>query len=288
MQAVERANWRSLLYVPANVRRFVEKAPHSGADAVILDLEDSVPAAAKEEARAQLAEAVAVCRTGVGTVLVRINRSLPLAVRDIEAAAAAGADGVLVTKSAGPEHIILLSEMLDELERGSGTPRPMMLVPMIETAAAVAVMASIAAASPRVVGILAGAEDLAAECGCTADDELIVLIKRQMVLAAAAAGIAPLGTLGSVADFRDIEKVREIALRSRRSGFTGGTCIHPALIPILNAAFSPSEEEIALAKRQIAAADAAQREGRNSFEVDGRMVDEPILRRARRLLAATR
>lgn len=288
MLAVERATWRSLLYVPANVRRFVEKAPHSGADAVILDLEDSVPAAAKAEARAQLADAVAVCRTGVKTVLVRINRSLPLAVRDIEAAAAAGADGLLVTKSAGAEHIILLSEMLDELERGTGNTRPMMLVPMIETAAAVAVMASIASASPRVVGILAGAEDLAAECGCAADDELIVLVKRQMVLAAVAAGIAPLGILGSVADFRDVAKVCEIALRSRRSGFTGGTCIHPSLVPILNEAFSPSDEEIALAKRQVAAADAAQREGRNSFEVDGRMVDEPILRRARRLLAATR
>jgi citrate lyase subunit beta/citryl-CoA lyase len=288
MLAAERATWRSLLYVPANVRRFVEKAPQSGADAVILDLEDSVPAAAKAEARAQLADAVAVCRTGVKTVLVRINRSLPLAVRDIEAAAAAGADGMLVTKSAGAEHIVLLSEMLDELERGTGIARPMMLIPMIETAAAVAVMASIAAASPRVVGILAGAEDLAAECGCSADDELIVMIKRQMVLAAVAAGIAPLGILGSVADFRDVAKVREIALRSRRSGFTGGTCIHPSLVPILNEAFSPSEEEIALAKRQVAAADAAQREGRNSFEVDGRMVDEPILRRARRLLAATR
>lgn len=285
--ARERANWRSLLYVPANVRRFVEKAPQSGADAIILDLEDSVPAAAKADARAQLMDAVAVCRAGVGTVLVRINRSLPLAVRDIEAAAAAGADGLLVTKAAGAEHIRLLDEMLDELEQGGGSA-PMVLVPVIETASAVAVMAEIAAASKRIVGMLTGAEDLAAECGCTADDELIVMIKRQMVVAAAAAGIAPLGTLGSVADFRDAAKVREVALRSRRSGFTGGTCVHPSLVAILNAAFSPSEDEVALAKRQVAAAEEAAREGRGSLEVDGRMVDEPILRRARRVLAAAR
>jgi citrate lyase subunit beta/citryl-CoA lyase len=285
--ARERATWRSLLYVPANVRRFVEKAPQSGADAIILDLEDSVPAAAKADARAQLIDAVATCRTGVGTVLVRINRSLPLAVRDIEAAVAAGADGLLVTKAAGPEHIGLLDEMLDELEQGKGAAR-MVLVPVIETASAVAVMAQIAAASTRIVGMLTGAEDLAAECGCTADDELIVMIKRQMVVAAAAAGIAPLGTLGSVADFRDAEKVREVALRSRQSGFTGGTCVHPSLVAILNAAFSPSEDEIALAKRQVAAAEEAAREGRGSLEVDGRMVDEPILRRARRVLAAAR
>lgn len=281
----ERATWRSLLYVPANVRRFVEKAPQSGADAIILDLEDSVPAAAKADARAQLMDAVATCRTGAGTVLVRINRSLPLAVRDIEAAVAAGADGLLVTKAAGPEHIGLLDEMLDELEQGAAR---MVLVPVIETASAVAVMAQIAAASKRIVGMLTGAEDLAAECGCTADDELIVMIKRQMVVAAAAAGIAPLGTLGSVADFRDAAKVREVALLSRRSGFTGGTCVHPSLVPILNAAFSPSEDEIALAKRQVAAAEEAAREGRGSLEVDGRMVDEPILRRARRVLAAAR
>jgi citrate lyase subunit beta/citryl-CoA lyase len=133
-----------------------------------------------------------------------------------------------------------------------------------------------------------GAEDLAAECGCAADDELMVMLKRQLVLAAVVAGIAPLGTLGSVADFRDPMKVGEIALKSRRSGFVGGTCIHPSLVPILNTAFSPSADEITLAKRQVAAADAAAREGRGSFEIDGRMVDEPILRRARRLLSTAR
>jgi citrate lyase subunit beta/citryl-CoA lyase len=279
----ERASWRSLLYVPANVRRFVDKAPQSGADAVILDLEDSVPAAAKADARAQLAEAVPICRTGGGTVLVRINRPLALAVRDIEAAAAAGADGLLVTKAAGPEHISLVAEMLDELDAGAA--RPMVLLPVIETAAAVPQMAAIAAASPRIVGMLTGAEDLAAECGCKADDELILMIKRQMVLAAIAAGIAPLGTLGSVADFRDPDRVRQVAVQARRSGFTGGTCVHPSLVPILNAAYSPSEDEIALAKRQIAAAEAAAAEGRGSLEVDGRMVDEPILRRARQIVA---
>ncbi|MFC0406859.1 HpcH/HpaI aldolase/citrate lyase family protein [Roseomonas elaeocarpi] len=281
-----------MLYVPANVARFVNKAAATGADAVILDLEDSVPLANKAEARDALAGAVATCRAGADrmAVLARVNRPLRLAVPDLVAAVAAGVDGVLLTKVHGPEHVALVAELLDELEaeRPPGTPRraPTALVPVVETPRAALRLEAIAAASPRIVGMLVGAEDLAAECGSTADDPLMVGVKRQMVLAAAAAGIAPLGTLGSVADFRDPEAVRSVAEQARRSGFTGASCIHPALVPVLNAAFSPGEAELALARRQLAAAEEAAREGRGSFTVDGRMVDEPILRRARRLVAA--
>lgn len=271
--------WRSMLYVPANVPRFVAKAPGAGADAVLLDLEDSVPADRKAEARAALAEAVPSCRQHGSDVLVRINRPLRLAVADIEAAVAAGADGILLTKALGPDHVALAAEMLAE------APHPMRLIPMAETAAALPRLAEMARASPLVAGLLIGAEDLAAECMAAADDELIVLAKRQMVLAAHAAGVAPYGTLGTVADFRDAEKVRALVARSKRSGLVGATCIHPALVPILNEGFSPSAAELELARRQLAAAADAAREGRGSFTVDGRMVDEPILIRARRILA---
>ena len=279
------ATWRSMLYVPANVPRFVAKAPGAGADAIVLDLEDSVPAAAKAEARAGLADAVAACRAGPSAVLVRINRPLRLVVPDIEAAAAAGADGILVTKAMDAGHVRLLAEVLDELE--AGAPR-MVMLPLIESAAATDRMAEIAAASPRVAGMLCGAEDLAAELGCAADDEVIASIKRRMVLAAGAAGVAALGTLGSIADFRDLDRLREVVRLSRRAGFSGATCIHPAVVPVLNEAFAPTGKELDLARRQVAAAEEAAREGRGSFEVDGRMVDEPILRRARRLLASAR
>jgi citrate lyase subunit beta/citryl-CoA lyase len=279
------AAWRSLLYVPANVPRFVAKAPGAGADAIILDLEDSVPPAEKQAAREGLAAAVAACRAGPAAVLVRINRPLGLAVRDAEAAIACGADGILLTKAMDGGHVRLIAELLDELE--GAAPRAVLL-PLIESAAATAQMAAIATASPRVAALLCGAEDLAAEIGCASDDEVIAAIKRQMVVAAAAAGVAALGTLGSIADFRDLAKLREVVARSRRAGFTGATCIHPGAIPVLNEGFAPSEAELDLARRQIAAAEAAAREGRGSFAVDGRMVDEPILRRARRILAAAR
>lgn len=271
--------WRSMLYVPANVPRFVAKAPTAGADAVLLDLEDSVPADRKEEARAALADAVPAARSGGSDVLVRVNRPLRLAVPDIEAAVAAGADGILLTKTLGPDHVMLAAEIL------AVAPRPMRLIPMIESAAALPRMEAIARASRLVAGLLIGAEDLAAECNAASDDDLIVLAKRQMVLAAYAAGVAPFGTLGTVADYRDPERVRALVARSKRSGLVGATCIHPALVPILNEGFAPSPEEVDLAQRQLAAAEQAAREGRGSFSVDGRMVDEPILIRARRILA---
>ena len=271
--------WRSMLYVPANVPRFVEKSASAGADAVLLDLEDSVPVERKAEARAALSTAVPIARSGGADVLVRVNRSLSQAVGDIEAAIAAGADGILLTKVLGPDHVELVAEML---------PPGMRIIPMVETAAALQRINEIARAAPRIAGLLVGAEDLAAECGTAADDEIILMAKRQMVLAAVAAGVAPLGTLGTVADYRDLEKIRVLVARSRRAGFVGASCIHPSLVPILNEGFSPSAAEIDLARRQVAAGEAAAREGRGSFVVDGLMVDEPILIRARRVLAGAR
>ena len=268
--------WRSMLYVPANVPRFVEKSATSGADAILLDLEDSVPAERKLEARAALATAIPLARSGGAEVLVRVNRPIGHAVGDIEAAVAAGADGILLTKVLGPDHVQLAAELL------TGEMR---IIPMIETAAALQRMNEIARASPRIAGLLVGAEDLAAECGAASDDEIIAMAKRQMVLAAVAAGVAPLGTLGTVADYRDPEKIRALVARSKRAGLVGASCIHPSLVPILNEGFSPSAAELDLARRQIAAGEEAAREGRGSFVVDGMMVDEPILIRARRILA---
>jgi citrate lyase subunit beta/citryl-CoA lyase len=236
--------WRAMLYVPANVPRFVEKAPKASADAVVLDLEDSVPYDRKLEARAGLAEAIAIAGSGGGDVLVRVNRPMRLAVGDIEAAARGGAQGILLTKVLGPDHVRLAAEILAETER-----HPMAIVPMIETAAAVQQTEAIAASHPRVAGLL-------------------------------------FGTLGTVADYRDPDAVRALALRSRRSGFVGATCIHPALVAVLREAFSPTPAELDLARRQLAVAAEAAKEGRGSFTVDGLMVDEPILIRARRLLAA--
>lgn len=272
--------WRAMLYVPANVPRFIEKASHAGADAIVLDLEDSVPAGRKREAREGLAQAIALAGSGGADVLVRVNRPLRIAVGDIEAAAAGGAAGILLTKAMGPDHVRLAAEILLETET-----QPMAIIPMIETARALQQVDAIAAAHPRIAGLLVGAEDLALDCGAAADDELIVMAKRRTVFACVAAGVSPFGTLGTVADYRKPEHVRSVALAAKRSGFVGATCIHPALLSVLREAFSPTAAEIDLARRQLAAAAEAGSHGRGSFTVDGLMVDEPILIRARRMLA---
>lgn len=278
------AAWRSLLYVPANVRRFIEKSPSSGADAIILDLEDSVPPQEKDSARRNLAAAVATCGAGGADVLVRINRSLHMAVRDIEAALEAGSCTILVPKILGPEHVRLLAELGEAAGLDSTDTPALRLIPMIETAEAACNLNAIAAASRSVVGIIVGTEDLAAQTLSDTDNELMSMIKHQAILAAAAAGIAPFGLLGSIADYKDLQRIRDLAVRSRRSGFLGATCIHPSIVPVLNDAFTPSEQEIETAKRQIAAAQAAASAGRGSFAVEGRMVDAAVLRRARRIL----
>jgi citrate lyase subunit beta/citryl-CoA lyase len=271
-----RRPFRAMLYVPANVPRFVEKSAAAGADAVVLDLEDSVPPAEKAAARDRLAASIATARAGGSAVLVRVNRPLDQAVPDIQAAVAGGAQGILLTKTLGPEHVALAAELLAP---------GMVLLPMIETAAALLSVEAIAAAHPSVHGLLVGGEDLATDLGADPDDGILVLAKRRMAIAAAAAGVFAYGTLATVADFRDAEHVRRAAEGARRSGFAGATCIHPSLVPVLRAAFSPAEAELDWARRVVAAAEAAAAAGRGSLTVDGRMVDEPVVQRARRLLA---
>lgn len=271
--------WRSLLYVPANVERFVLKAPTAGADAIILDLEDSVPDTEKDAARSGLLRAVESCGTAKGDVMVRINRPLDLAVRDLEAAIATPCRAILLPKVRNRAHIELLTEIIEA--RGSRIG----IIAMIESTDAIANMREIASA-PKVLGLIVGTEDLAAEIGCAPDSDLIRNVKLDMVTCATAAGISAIGLLGSVADFKDADKVRTTALASAANGFSGATCVHPSVVALLNTAFAPSDAELALAHRQIEAAKQARTVGRGSALVDGRMVDAPVLRRAERILEA--
>jgi citrate lyase subunit beta / citryl-CoA lyase len=274
---------RSMLYVPGNVQRFVDKAAESEADAIILDLEDSVPGDCKAAARSMLAAAVPACGARAA-VFVRVNHSLGLLGEDVAAAMRAGADGIVLPKTGGAEVIRLVEDYCKELR----PDRSAWIVPIIETAAAVARMSEIARASENVMAMLVGSEDLAAETASASDGELVRAAKIQMVLSATEAGIRPLGLLGSIADYRDLKSMREVALQSKRAGMAGSTCIHPSAVPVLNDVFSPSPAEIDLAVRQVRAAESAAAEGRGSCQVDGRMVDAPVLAQARRILALAR
>jgi citrate lyase subunit beta/citryl-CoA lyase len=280
---------RSLLYVPASSEKFVARAHERGADAIILDLEDAVAPAEKDRARAALEEAVpAVGRNGA-TVFVRINAvSTGRALDDAEAASRAGAFGLFVAKVQSAAELQKLDGHLDRVERDHARKRPVVLVPMLEDAGAVLDARAIVGASPRSFAVVSGSEDMATSLGAEPTPEVLRLPKLLVHLAAKAAGLLSFGMLRTVADFKDAEAVMKSAREARAFGFDGASCIHPSVVPILNAAFSPSPEEIARARRMIAEFEAAKADGRGAFLFEGKMVDEPVVARARRMLALAR
>ena len=274
---------RSLLYVPANMERFVAKAHERSADAIILDLEDSVPPGEKLKARASLPDAVpAVTRNGA-YAFVRINSTAELAAEDAEAACRAGAFGLFVTKARDPKALAALASSLEPVERAIARP-PLHFVAMIEDPGAVFDARTIAMATPRNLAMLAGGEDIATAMGAEPTPEVLRFPKLMVHLAAKAAGVLSWGLIATVADYRDHDAILRAAQEARDFGFDGASCIHPSVVPILNEAFTPSVAKHEEARRILAEAERALAEGRGAFVYNGRMVDEPILARARALL----
>jgi citrate lyase subunit beta / citryl-CoA lyase len=281
--------WRSMLFVPVTVPKFVAGAAGRGADALILDLEDSVPLAEKERGRALLQEAAATVACNGADVVVRINRPWRMAVRDIEAAVSPRVQALMLTKVEGADHVRAVAEMVDELEAERGMARgATQLVALVETAGAFFRLEEIARAHPRLVGLSIGAEDFALAVGMLPEAEGLFYPKQQMIIAARAAGILPLGFIGTVADFRDLDAFRATIRRSRRLGFAGASCIHPSQVPILNEEYRPTIDEVARAERAVAAYGEATAKGVGAIELDGKMVDVPVVERARQVLARHR
>ena len=278
--------WRSLLYVPVNVPRFVAKAHTRGADAVQLDIEDSVPAGEKAAARKLVQEAAETVSQAGADVVVRINQPLRLAVPDIEACISPRIQALALPKTEGPDHVRLLSQLVGELEeeRGMAVGQTKFLA-MIETAPAFFRMLNIASADPRVVAMSVGGEDFALALGMQPDPETMLYPKQHGLIAARAAGVTPLGIIGTVADYSDRDAYRHMVEKSAKFGFEGASCIHPALVPVLNEGFTPPPDQVDWAERVAAGWAVAEAEGRGSFELDGKMIDVPVVIRAERLLA---
>jgi citrate lyase subunit beta/citryl-CoA lyase len=272
--------------VPGNVPKFIDKAHERGADCVLVDLEDSVQPAQKPEARAMLPETMKKVARGGADVAVRINRPMRLAIPDIEAAVRPGLAALFITKTESVQHLRLLDEAVTELEKERGLPvGGIGFGAMIEHPRALAEIHDIAEHGPRVIAMMLGGEDFALETGSVPGDETLELPKRMVAFAAQAHGVPMIGILGTVADYSDPAAYKKSAERARRFGFSGGTCIHPGLVTALNEAFTPTPEDVAHARKLIEADKQAQAEGRGSFSVDGKMIDIPVIDRARKLLA---
>ena len=281
----ELPTWRSLMYVPVNVEKFVNSAADRGADAYILDLEDAIAPARKAEARSMIAAAIPrVARNGAD-VLVRVNRPWRMLVADLEAAIVPGIAALALPKVESAEHIHAIAEMVDELEIERGiAPGTIRFIAMVETAGAFFRIEAIARAHPRVVATTIGAEDIALSLGMLPEAEGLFYPKQQSIFAARAAGVLPLGFIGTVADYKDIAAFRATIERSKKLGFAGAMCIHPSQVPVLNEVYGVSADEVGRAEKMVAAYDAALAAGVGAIEFEGKMIDIPVVARARDVL----
>ena len=278
--------WRSLLYVPVNVEKYVEKAHTRGADCLQLDLEDSVPSSEKAAARKLVAAAAERVRRGGGDVVVRINSPRELAEPDLDFSIDQNVDGIAVTKAQSAEHVRRIDDYISKLENQRGMRvGHTRLIAMVETPGAFFQMPAIAQSSPRLAAMNIGGEDFALETGMEPTEETLLMPKQQMVFAARAAGIMPLGFIASVAGFGDWDAFGRMVRRSRQFGFMGAGCIHPGQVTIVNEEYTPTVDEVDYARKIIKLDQEAAAAGRGSWSLDGKMIDIPIIVRAQKLLA---
>jgi len=278
---------RSLLFIPGNRRNMLEKAFVSSADAIVPDMEDSVPEAEKSAARDLIADFLPRLRATGKFICPRVN-SLETGRTPDELAAIVGPhiDAVSIGKIRTPGDVSAVSQMIGTLERERamevGTIR---LVPWIETARAIVECHAICRASRRIIAVAFGAEDFTHDMGIEhVDDESNLAFARASIcVAARAAGVIALDT--PFFRFRDVEGLAAHSLRSRRLGFGGRFAIHPVQTDTINECFAPSSAEIEQARRVIAAFESAERDGRASTSLDGLVIDVPVVRRARAMLA---
>jgi citrate lyase subunit beta/citryl-CoA lyase len=276
-----------MLFVPADTDRFLAKAGQRGADALILDLEDAVARPAKPAARANLAAFVPRLQESARVPIhVRVNNEPDLLAADLEAAIAAGADGLLVPKVETPAQVVQLDADMRRLEQRYGrTIGGIRVVALLESPLAICNAHAIAQSSPRLAALLFGTEDFGAAMGIASAPESMAGPAQMMALAAAAAGLQPMGLPGTVAEFTDTGAYRSVALKAKAIGMRGAICIHPAQVPIINEVFGGTAEEADKARRLLAVFDASVAAGRGAVAHEGRMIDEPIAIKARRFLA---
>jgi citrate lyase subunit beta/citryl-CoA lyase len=289
--------FRSWLFVPGDSEKKLAKVASCGADVVIVDLEDAVAPDRKPVARVEAVRWLNAHRQQVlaGPAMKRWVRINPLDStlwrEDLVTVMAGKPDGIMVPKAQGPEQLRLLSAELYELEHRHGIPtNSTRILPLVsETAAAALTIPAYATEElPRLAGLTWGAEDLSAAVGATRKRDaagqwtpLFQMVRSQTLLAAHARKVAAIDTL--YADFRDLAGLKAVAEASRADGFTGMLAIHPDQVSVINAAFAPSEAEIAEARAIVDLFAANPSAGVLQYE--GRMVDQPHLEQARQMLA---
>ena len=278
---------RSVIFVPGNQAKMLERALAFNADIILVDLEDSVPPSEKVNAREMAREWVPRLRREGRRVMVRVNALDTGLTRD-EVAAVMGPDlnGVSIGKVDSVWDIQEAHRIITASESSAGLePGHVKIIPWIETARAVMAVQQIALASPRIVALAFGAEDFTNDMGIQRSDtsEETYFARSLVPIAARAAGVACVDS--PFVQFRDPEALRRDLQVVRQMGYSGKFAIHPNQLDIINEMFGPQPEEVAYARRVMDAWDRAEAAGRGSIDLDGRMVDVPVVKRAQNLLA---
>jgi citrate lyase beta subunit len=281
---------RSLLFMPGDSTRKIEKATTLGADSIIADLEDAVALSQKQAARETVAACFARLDFGASERLIRMNPvSTPLWEEDLAQTIAARPDGYVLPKTESAQQVQTVSARLAELEVSHGLAvGSIRLLAQIETAMGVLRAGEIAGADSRLDALLFGAEDLAGDMGArrTREGWEIFYARGAVVIAAAAYGLPAIDTV--FLELADGDGLTAECHLARGMGFSGKLAIHPNQVEVINRAFSPTGEEVAQAQRLIDAFDAQQAAGTGVFALDGKMIDMPVVLAARKVVAAGR
>jgi citrate lyase subunit beta/citryl-CoA lyase len=278
---------RSTLILPVNQSKFVERAYTRGADAISLDLQDSIPPAEKESARKQVAGAILMAAKGGAEVLVRVNNDPDLLFEDIDAAIHPGLSGIQFPKVESAYQILCLNALIEAKERERGlNPGSISITVHIETPLGLLIAESLPPASTRIEGMGIGPEDycLALEVEPSEDGTELLYAVSRVVTICKAMNIRAHGLLGNIAGFRDLKGFEQSALRGKKLGTEGAGCIHPDQISILHRVFSPSPESVEYALRVVQAFDDSLKRGTAAIRLDGKMVDIPVYQRAQKIL----
>jgi len=282
---------RSYLFVPGDHARRIEKAFRSGADAVILDLEDAVAVGQKASARESVGEALEKPRPSGCRAYVRPNAvDTEFCFDDLMALVGPRLDGIVLPKVESAADLRMVDWLLANRERQRGIRVGAIdLLPLVETARGVASLRAIATAGSRARRLTFGAGDLTRDLGLewTAGEEELLGVRTELVLASRLGDLEP--PIDTVCiQVRDSERFRRAARRGRQLGYQGKLCIHPDQVAIANEVFTPSAEEVAWARKVVEAFQEAEERNLASIQVEGQFVDYPIMERARRVLDLAR
>lgn len=277
---------RSWLFVPGNNEHYLAKAAACEADVLLIDLEDGVPPECKKRGRGMVAACLATPSEKVR--FVRINAWVTgLAPNDLDAVVRPGLDGVCLPKVESDTDVLTLTDQLAELETVRGLPcGSIRILAAIETARGLLAAHNIAAAHPRVAGLMFGAEDFALDLGLPTNRQHeaaeLTYARSALVIAAAAAGVMSVD--GVYPHLDDEDGLRADTRRCLNYGFSGKSTFSPRQLPVIHAVFKPQADEVEFSRRVVAAFDSAVAESAGSAVVDGQLVDLPIVLRARRVL----